>query len=57
MKELLKLLYKFFLTFVLQRFADEVFQFEFFVLFRLCIMRHQKVDYEVVFLWRDKVKS
>ena len=53
-KEFLQLQYKFFRTFALQRFVDELFQFEFFVLFAnyvtLCIMRHQKVDYKVVFL-------
>ena len=41
-KELLKLQYKFFCNFVLQRLDDEVFQFEFFVLSAnfatLCIM-------------------
>ena len=53
-KEYLKLYYKFFWTFALQRFVDEIFQFEYFVLsanyVTLCIMRHQKVDYKVVFL-------
>ena len=48
-KEYLKLLY-----FPLQRFVDEIFQFEFFVLSAnyviLCITKHQKVDYKVVFL-------
>ena len=43
-----------FYAFVPQRFVDEIFQFEFFVLsanyVTLCIMRHQKVDYKVVFL-------
>ena len=53
-KEYLKLLCKFFFTFALQRFVDEIIQFEFFVLsanyVTPCIMRHQKVDYKVVFL-------
>ena len=52
-KEYLKLQYKFFHTFVLQRLVDEIFQFEFFVLpanyVTFCIMRHQKVDYKVFF--------
>ena len=41
-KELLKLYYKFFCSFALKRFVDEIFQFEFFVLsanwVTLCIM-------------------
>ena len=54
-KEYLRLYYKFFFTFALQRFVDEIFQFEFFVfsanyVMRLCTMRHQKVDHKVVFL-------
>ena len=53
-KEYLKLQYKFFCTFALQRFVDEIFQFEYFVLLAnyvtLCIMRYQKVDYKVVFV-------
>ena len=50
-KEYLKLQYKFYHTFVLQRLVDEIFQFEFFVLpanyVTFCIMRHQKVNYKV----------
>ena len=46
---------------MLQRFVDEIFQFEFFVMFAnyvtLSIMRHEKVDYKVVFLERDEVKN
>ena len=46
--------YKFSCTFALQRYVDEIFQLKFFVLsancVTLCIMRHQKVDYKVVFL-------
>ena len=50
-KELLKLLHKFFCTFALQRFVDEIFQFEFFVLSANYVtFWHQKVDYKVVFL-------
>ena len=49
-----KTVIQFFCTFALQRFVDEMFQFEFFVLsanyVTLYIMRHQKVDYKVVFL-------
>ena len=42
-------------TFALQRFVDEIFQFESFVFsvnyVTLCIMRHQdEVDYKVVLL-------
>ena len=37
-------------TFALQRFVDEIFQFEYFVYVTPCIMKHQKVDYKVVFL-------
>ena len=60
-KEYLKLYYKFFCVFALQRFVDEIFQFEYFVpsanYVTLCIMRHQKVDYNVVFLQRDNVQD
>ena len=56
-KELLKLQYKFFCSFALQRFVDEIFQFEFFVLsanyVTLCIIRHQKVDYKKLFSYEE----
>ena len=46
-KEVLKLPYKFFCSFALQRFVDEIFQFEFFVLsanyVTVCIMSCSRI--------------